>query len=103
LATPGGLAEWFADSVRVNGSLFTFYWDGYPSVTELVELNPPFLIRFRWLEENADTYFEFKLHKIELTGSLMLEITDFAEAGEKEQTIILWNTQIKTLKRKLGL
>jgi hypothetical protein len=103
LATPVGLAEWFADSVTIEGKIFFFYWDNYPSEAELIEINSPFYIRFRWLEEDAATYFEFKLHKVELTGSLMLEITDFAEADEKEQAIFLWNTQIKTLKRKMGL
>jgi uncharacterized protein YndB with AHSA1/START domain len=103
LATPNGLAEWFADSVRNEGKIFSFYWDDYLSEAELIEINPPFYVRFRWLEEDTATYFEFNLQKEELTGSLMLEITDFAEENEKEEAIILWNTQIKTLKRKLGL
>jgi uncharacterized protein YndB with AHSA1/START domain len=103
LATPTGLAEWFADDVISDGKIFSFYWDGYPSEAELIEINPPFYIRFRWLEEDVATYFEFKLHKIELISSLMLEITDFTEKDEEEQAISLWNTQIKTLKRKLGI
>jgi uncharacterized protein YndB with AHSA1/START domain len=103
LATPSGLAEWFADTVTSDGKIFSFYWDTYLSEAELIEINPPFSVRFRWLEEEANTYFEFKLHRGELVGSIMLEITDFAEEDEKEKTIILWNTQIKTLKRKFGL
>jgi hypothetical protein len=103
LATPSGLAEWFADDVISDGKIFSFYWDGYPSEAELIGINPPFSVRFRWLEEDSATYFEFKLHKGELIGSIMLEIIDFAEEDEKEQAIILWNTQIKTLKRKFGL
>jgi hypothetical protein len=103
LATSAGLAEWFADEVTDDGKIFSFYWDNDLFEAELVEVNSPVYVRFRWLEEDPATYFEFRLHKIELTGSLMLEITDFIEEDEKEQAIILWNTQIKTLKRKLGL
>ena len=103
LSTTGGLAEWFADEVIEDGKIFSFYWDGYPTEAELLGMNPLIYIRFRWLEEDPDTYFEFRLHKIELTGGLMLEITDFADQDEKEQAITLWNTQINKLKRRLGL
>jgi uncharacterized protein YndB with AHSA1/START domain len=103
LSTPGGLAEWFADEVIENGKNFSFYWDKHPSEAELIGINPLVYIRFRWLEEDENTYFEFRLHKIELTGGIMLEVTDFADQEEKEQTITLWDTQINRLKRRLGL
>jgi uncharacterized protein YndB with AHSA1/START domain len=103
LSTPGGLAEWFADEVADDGKVYTFTWGKHKAEAELVGMTPLIYIRFRWLEDDDDTYFEFRLHKIELTGEWMLEITDFAEESEKERAITLWNTQIKTLKRRLGL
>lgn len=103
LSTSEGLAEWFADDVINNDKLYSFYWDGYPSEAELIGINPFVYVRFRWLEENQNSYFEFRLHQDELTGALMLDITDFAEPEEKEHAISLWDTQIRDLKRKLGL
>ncbi|MDR1526974.1 MAG: hypothetical protein LBS46_04790 [Dysgonamonadaceae bacterium] len=103
LSTPGGLSEWFADEVTDDGKIFTFTWGKHQTEAELVGMNPSIYIRFHWLDDEDDTYFEFRLHKIELTGDWMLEITDFAEEDEKEHAITLWNTQIKTLKRRLGL
>ncbi|MDR0428302.1 MAG: hypothetical protein LBH12_06825 [Dysgonamonadaceae bacterium] len=103
LATPGGLAEWFADEVIEAGNMYSFYWDGYPSEAELVGTIPLTYIRFHWVEDTPDTYFEFRLHKDELTGGIMLEITDFAEPDEKEHSITLWETQVKDLRRKLGI
>lgn len=38
----------------------------------------------------------------EIGGGLLLVVTDFVDADEKEDAILLWNEQIKTLKRKLG-
>ncbi|GHT73947.1 hypothetical protein AGMMS50262_05960 [Bacteroidia bacterium] len=101
LATSSGLSEWFADNVTENGNIFTFYWDKYPSEAELTGINPFNYVRFHWLEEEPDTYFEFRLHKDELTGILTLEITDFSD--DKNDIITLWDTQIKVLKRKLGI
>jgi hypothetical protein len=46
-------------------------------------------------------YFQIFTH--ELTGSTSLQITDFAEANEKHDSIDLWDTQIETLKRTLGI
>lgn len=103
LSTSSGLSEWFADEVIDDGKIYTFYWDGYPSEAKLLGLNPYVYIRFHWEEEDSDTFFEFRLHEDELTGAWVLEIIDFAEKEEKENTITLWNTQIKELKRKLGL
>ena len=103
LSTSGGLAEWFADDVTDDGKMFTFVWDKHSAEAELIGVNPLSYIRFRWLDDEDDTYFEFRIHKTELTGDWMLEITDFSEEDEKDKAISLWNTQIKTLKRRLGV
>jgi len=104
ISTASGLAEWFADAVVVDGKLFTFRWKNYFNEAEVTGMTPYNYIRFHWLEdENQPTFFEFRLQKIELTGGIMLEITDFAEESEQEDAVALWETQIKTLKRMLGL
>ena len=104
ISTSAGLAEWFADSVVVDGKIFTFQWKNHFIDAEVVGIVPYNYIRFHWLEdENPAIFYEFRLHKIELTGGVALEITDFAEKNEKKSAIALWETQIKTLKRVLGL
>jgi len=103
-STAAGLAEWFADSVVIDGKLFAFQWKNYINEAEVTGMSPYNYIRFHWMEdENPDTFFEFRLQKIELTGGVTLEITDFADEEEKENAAALWITQIRTLKRTLGL
>ena len=104
ISTSAGLAEWFADSIVVDGKLFTFYWKDHINEAEVIGIVPYNYIRFHWLEdEDQNTFFEFQLQKIELTGGLSLLITDFAEENEKGSAIALWETQIRTLKRVLGI
>jgi len=104
VSTPAGLSEWFADEVTADDNVFTFVWDNYPSKAELLAVSSGNFIRFRWLEdETSDTYFEFRIHKNELTGGLLLEIVDFATPEEKDDAIVLWENEIKILKRILGL
>lgn len=103
LATSSGLAEWFADKVEDKDEIFTFYWDDYPSEAKLLGINPYVYVRFHWVEEDPNTFFEFRIHEDELTGAWVLEITDFTEPKEKDQAITLWDTQVKQLRRKLGI
>jgi uncharacterized protein YndB with AHSA1/START domain len=103
LSTPAGIATWFADEVVESGKTFIFTWDKHSVEAELLFICPLSRIRFRWIDDDDDLYFEFRMYRIELTGEWMLEITDFAEESEKKQVITLWDTQIKTLKRRLGL
>ncbi|MDR1782928.1 MAG: hypothetical protein LBR13_01520 [Dysgonamonadaceae bacterium] len=104
ISTPAGLTGWFADEVAVEGEIYTFIWHKVPAEARLEEIIPNTSIRFHWLEdENPESFFELKIHPNDLTGALMLEITDFAEKDEIDDAIILWETQVKTLKRALGL
>jgi uncharacterized protein YndB with AHSA1/START domain len=104
VSTAAGLSEWFADSVKVEGKIFTFQWKNYSNEAEVIGTTPYSHIRFHWLDdENPSAFFEFRLQKIELTGGITLEITDFAENHEKNDAVVLWEAQIKTLKRVLGL
>jgi uncharacterized protein YndB with AHSA1/START domain len=105
LSTPEGLSEWFADDVNVDGDIFSFFWSKSELKARLIALKENKFVRFEWLDNNneASNYFEFKINIEELTGSLALIITDFADPEEKEDAIYLWDSQITELKRVLGI
>jgi len=101
-----GLSEWFADEVTMNEeeNVYTFFWGKSDNQAEILSLKPQQSIRFRWLdEEEENVYFEFQLHKLELSNEIALQITDFAEPDEKGDAITLWETQIDKMKRQLGV
>jgi hypothetical protein len=104
ISSAAGLSEWFSDKVATDGKIYTFTWGKYSAGAEIISLSSGNYIRFHWLEdENPNAFFELLLHKNELTGEIILEITDFAEKQEKDSAINLWESQIKTLTRVLGL
>ncbi len=103
LSTAGGLNEWFADDVRIQGKIFTFVWEGTDQQAEMVNRKDLKYVRFHWLDDEDDkTYFEFKLNVDELTGDLAIIVTDFAEPDEIQDAKDLWITQISELKHILG-
>ncbi len=104
LSTPSGLSEWFADNVNLKGNVFTFIWEGFEQQAELIGKKTNKYVRFRWVEEeDHKAFFEFRIKKDDLTGDVSLFIIDFADNGEKEDSVELWDSQISELKRKMGL
>ncbi|MBQ7941662.1 MAG: hypothetical protein IJ328_04560 [Muribaculaceae bacterium] len=102
IATPNGLNQWFADEVEQKGKQFIFFWDNYPTEALQMSLRSGERIKFRWIDDDDKSYFEFKITVSEMTGSTLLTVTDFAEPDEEEGSKALWIKQVKTLKRKLG-
>ena len=100
-----GLSEWFADEVAMNDteSVYTFTWGKSDSQAEVVQIKPQVCIRYRWIDDDESVYFEFRLRKLDLSGDMTLEVTDFAEPDDKGDAITLWESQIEEMKRRLGV
>ncbi len=104
LSTPGGLSEWFADDVNVQGKEFVFIWDGAEEFAELTNKKENKYVRFKWVDDDDEkAYFEFRINIDELTGDVALVITDFADEDEIDDSMELWDSQISSLKHVLGL
>jgi len=105
LSTPEGLSEWFADNVTVDGGILTFFWAKTEARARLAYVRENKAVRFDWLDfADAETnYFEFKIVIHELTNDTTLIITDFADEDELDDARYLWDTQIASLKKVLGL
>lgn len=103
VSTSSGLALWFADEVDDHLDIFTFTWEGNKQQAEVIEYEDLEYIKFRWVDNPYDEYFEFRITSTEITGDTVLLITDFAEQYELRDVQMLWDSQIKTLMMRLGL
>ncbi|HPW90184.1 MAG TPA: START-like domain-containing protein [Paludibacteraceae bacterium] len=103
VSTADGLQDWFADQVSNIDDDFVFTWKGHSEHATRLSCRDGVSIRFHWLHEPADTFFEFKIQELELTGDVSLTITDFADKGDVEDAVLLWNTQIDELRRVTGM
>jgi len=79
LSSPSGLSEWFADDVNLNGKVFTFIWNGSEQEAEQVLRKENRMVRYHWLDDDPEIYFEFRINVDELTGDTALVVVDFAE------------------------
>lgn len=103
LATPSGLSQWFAENVNSRGEIFTFIWDGSEEEAKLITKKANQFIKFKWLaDEDAESYFEFRIQIDDITKDLSLIITDFAEEDELEEAKLLWESQVEDLHAIVG-
>lgn len=102
LSTPSGLSEWFADDVTVKEGVYTFKWTGTESKAKVVHKRDNQMVRFKWLDDPDDSYFEFEILTDDLTSDVALMITDFSTPDDKEETERLWETQIHNLRQIIG-
>ncbi len=103
LATPEGLATWFAeDAVCKEEGAISFIWHKEISKAYIVESQENEFIRFKWEGDDDDDFFEFRIVKQDLTGVYVLHVIDFSEEEEYDDVVRLWNFQIEGLKRILA-
>ncbi|NKI26876.1 SRPBCC domain-containing protein [Arenibacter sp. 6A1] len=102
ISTPSGLSEWFADNVNSRGEMFSFIWDGSEEEAKLLKRKSDEFVKFTWLAEEDDSFFEMRIIVDEITKDVSLFITDFAEEGEEDEAKMLWQNQVSSLKQVLG-
>ena len=104
VSSPSGLSKWFADDVNVNGNEYTFIWEGEEQKATVTGRKIGSYIRFKWEEDKDENYyFEFRVNKDDITGEIILIVTDFVEEEEKDEAIELWDSQIEDLMQTLGV
>ena len=102
ISSASNLSEWFADNVNSRGKIFSFFWDGVEEKAELISFKNNKYVRFKWLDNDDDSFFEINIVVDELTKDVSLVIFDFAEEDEVEEGKMLWESQISDLKQVIG-
>ncbi|GGG99035.1 MULTISPECIES: START-like domain-containing protein [Pedobacter] len=102
ISEPNGLSQWFADDVNFRDQIYTFTWDDEQQKAKLVAVKENKLVKFKWLDDEPQCYFEMEIVQDELTNDVALSITDFTTdelLAEKKQ---IWDNQIDYLISVLG-
>ncbi|WP_428329821.1 START-like domain-containing protein [Mucilaginibacter sp.] len=97
-----GLSQWFADEVNVRDQVYTFTWDGEQQKAKLMAIKENKLVRFKWVDDEPQFFFEMEIIQDELTNDVALSITDFATDETLSERKLIWDNQIKYLISTLG-
>ena len=102
LNEPNGLTQWFADDVSVRDQVYTFTWDGEQQKAKLLASKENKLVKFRWLDDDPQYFFEMEIVQDELTNDVALSITDFATDDTVNDRRLIWDNQVEYLISVLG-
>ncbi|MCL4483740.1 MAG: START-like domain-containing protein [Bacteroidetes bacterium] len=102
LSTASGLAEWFADNVLVAGAKYTFVWGNTNQSAELLSIRPLESVKFKWLEAEEPSDFEFLIVLGEIIEDLSLLVIDHVEEEDEEDVTKMWDAAINRLRKAIG-
>jgi len=102
LNEPNGLTQWFADDVSVRDQVYTFTWDDEKQTAKLMAIKENKLVRFKWVDDEPQYFFEMEIIQDELTNDVALSITDFATEDTIGERKLIWDNQIQYLISTLG-
>ncbi len=102
LSEPNGLAQWFADDVTIKDHIYTFSWDDEQQNAKLLAMKENKYVRFRWTDDDPQSYFEMEIIQDELTNDVALGITDYATEENIRERTLIWDNQIAYLISVLG-
>jgi uncharacterized protein YndB with AHSA1/START domain len=102
ISSPSGLEQWFSDNVKSRGEQFIFIWENSEDHATLISKKNNHSVKFKWDEEDDDTFFELRIQIDDLTQDVALIVTDFADEDELEEAKLLWETQLSNLHAIIG-
>lgn len=102
LSEPNGLTQWFADDVSVRDQVYTFTWDGEEQKAKMLASKENKMVRFKWVDDEPQCYFEMEIMQDELTNDVALSITDFAVEDAISERKLIWDNQVEYLVSVLG-
>jgi len=109
IQTASGLAEWFADDVRINNEskTYTFYWDNEEHKARQIAHRTNHFARFEFVPESDEdvkdpAYFELRLEFNELTQSVFLRVFDYSDFEDLRELQDLWDSLFDALRKTVG-
>jgi uncharacterized protein YndB with AHSA1/START domain len=102
VTTPECLVRWYCDDVDINSDIYTFIWSNNAETAYMIDDIEEERVRYKWKNAPDEEYLEFRIYKADVTNETILEITDFCDDDEVQETTDLWNTLMVEMKKESG-
>jgi uncharacterized protein YndB with AHSA1/START domain len=102
VTTPECLVRWYCDDVDINSDIYTFIWSNNAETAYMIDDIEEERVRYKWKNAPDEEYLEFRIYKADVTNETILEITDFCDDDEVQETTDLWNTLMVDMKKESG-
>ena len=102
VTTPECLVRWYCDDVDITGEVYTFIWSNHGEIAYMIDDIEEERVRYKWKNASENEYLEFRIFKADITNETIMEIIDFCDEDEVQETTDLWNTLMVDLKKERG-
>lgn len=103
VTTPECLVRWYCDDVDITGDTYTFIWSGSAEVAYMIDDIQEERVRYKWKNApNDEEYLEFRMYRSDITNETILEITDYCDDDEVQDTRDLWTSLVVEFKKECG-
>lgn len=111
LATPQGLASWFAEAVSTvqqgTERLYDIIWDSESHLAKITALRTNAHVKYVFIDEHEQddhnlSFIEFKITHSDMTDTSFLKIIDFSEMDDDDNLRELWDGLIEHLRQNVG-
>jgi len=103
VTSPACLVRWYCDEVDINNESYQFYWTGSSETATLIDDIEEERVKFKWDHAvDPDEFLEFRIYKADITNETILEITDFCDEDEVQETKDLWTALMIEMKKECG-
>ena len=108
IESASGLAEWFADNVRISPEkVFIFVWDNEEHKAVMTAHRINHFTKFEFLSETAEdkkdpSFFELRLELDELTQTTFFKVTDYSDFDDLAELRDIWSGLVENLKAVIG-
>jgi len=104
VSNTSNITQWFCDDLKTKDKdHYIFIWEGESSREVLVEKKiRGKLIRFSYMDAPKGEFLEFEVVKDDLTGDVMIKVTDFCDEDEAEFNQQVWAADMEHLTSVVG-
>lgn len=104
ISNTSNLTQWFCDDLKVKSKdSYIFIWDEEERRATIEKKVRGKLIKWSWEDSPKGEYVQLEVIKDDMTGDVLVKVTDFCDEGEEESNSELWGADIEHLGSVIGV
>jgi uncharacterized protein YndB with AHSA1/START domain len=103
ISNTSNLTQWFCDNLKAKSKdKYVFIWDEEERLATIEKKVRGKLIKWSWDDAPKGEYLQLEVIKDDMTGDVLVKVTDFCDEEEAESNMELWEADIEHLGSVIG-
>ena len=104
ISNTSNLTQWFCEDLKAKDrDNYLFIWENEERKAKIERRVRGKLIRWSWEDSPKGEYLELEVIKDDMTGDVLIKVTDFCDEEEADSNFELWEADIEHLGGVIGV